>query len=324
MTIIQLQATALVLSSGLIVVLLFLFRAPATVRHTGEVLSETNIQSQEVELNEETRQVIDEDMPVVTEFPKTEEEPAEEEEIPPGWAVVYEMQKPPEVIVSNRKWPEIFNGFCHSNGIRVEQGNSLNAIAEPTSICFDEEALIPSLRNSGYDITVLHGESLEQMLKNAGPFSLIMMAVKDDGSQALDHEWQEKLHSVGIRALTRDHLRRSYVNILFKRSEFEFITLYEEVADRMIEVDYPELSTFNGFRLPVAISISSAGFDYGNKAEIKIDGRDYAVNRRGMSIVILDLIGMHVVRSVAVDTFSTVYLPETIYMAERKVEVSRE
>lgn len=161
----------------------------------------------------------------------------------------------------------------------------------------------------------VNGDSLVHLFYNCEPFSLIIVAIREDGSQAMDHAWQEKLYSCGIRDLTREHAGYSYVNVILKKTPLLYTCLLESLSAEPLHYSFKATEALSNFRLPVGLDIVSEGAACGGgTASIRIDGMEHAENKRGMNIVVFQLLDHRVVLSEAVDTSSTVFRNRTVYM----------
>lgn len=225
------------------------------------------------------------------------------------------------VVVENGRWssePSAYNEFkalCDDHNLSIVNTEERGWIAGLPVVHFDDPAAMPLLWENGYYIQLVRGKSLIDLLREAPPFSLIILSVKDDGTQAFNHKWQEQLWECGIRAVTREYLRQSYLNIIWKKDEHSYTSLYEEIAGVALSARYREGDRVNDFKVPVHLEIASAGLNCGNNSSIRINGQEYSPNRRGMNIVIFDLVHSAVAAVHRVDTFVCIYEDTAIYRA---------
>lgn len=225
------------------------------------------------------------------------------------------------VVVENGRWssePTAYNEFkalCIDHHISIANIEETGWIAGRPVVHFDDPAAMPLLWESGYYIQLVHGKSLIDLLREAPPFSMIVLSVKDDGTQAFNHKWQERLWEFGIRAVTREYLRQSYINIIWKKDERTYISLYEEIDGVPLSIEYNQGDRVNEFKIPVHLEVTSAGLNCGNHSSIKINGQEYSPNMRGMNIVIYDLVQSAVAAVHRVDTFVCIYEDTAIYRA---------
>lgn len=177
------------------------------------------------------------------------------------------------------------------------------------TVYFADTMFLPHFHQHGYHVSAVQGLTLMQILDGTEPDDLILLSVKDEGSQALTPEWEDELAAHGIRQLRREHLRHSYVNIMRKRDGEQYEPIFERNDTEKITVS-PE-------GLPVTVEVQSAGLSAGNLSSILIDGREWSKNHRGLNIVVLDRHG-EVKLSTYVDTFATLYAEHTLFAAARQ------
>lgn len=229
-------------------------------------------------------------------------------------------------ILKSERWDRhslnAFKTLCSDNSIKIVHADDPDWLEQRQPVHFDDPAFLPLLWENGYNVLRVQGRSLSDILKEVPPFSLILISVKDDGSQALNHKWQEQLWEFGIRSLTRDHLRHSYINLIRKTNEGVYVSLSEELSADALSKHYRPGDTINDYKMPIDLKIFSAGSSCGNLSSIIINGQEYSMNLRGFNIVIYDLID-YKVRSVhRVDSFVTVYEDSAIYHALPEVETN--
>lgn len=125
---------------------------------------------------------------------------------------------------------------------------------------------------------------------------LILFAIKDEGSKALTAEFIMEMRSLGLDFNLEGAYRTSYVaalmdgKVLTERKSEEKLTCQAQAAGALVE-------------------LTSGGHDNGNIASIKINGVEYAKNKRGLNVVIYDPEKGTVVESLSIDT----YLDNRIY-----------
>lgn len=236
------------------------------------------------------------------------------------WREQMTGEEQPQIIVESSRWkqdnPEYvaFMQFCKEQNIKIIKEENLNPQEYPV-VYFDDPMLMSLLWKKGYCVKVVKGRSLTELLESVDLFTLILISVKDDGSQALNHKWQEKLMNYGIHQLTREYLRSSYLNIIWKKGEREYRSLYEEISAEPISIKYKPGDKIKEFNVPVELEVRSAGLNGGNYASIRIDGQEFSPDLRGMNIVFYDLIESKVREIHRVDTFVSIFEDKTIYQA---------
>jgi hypothetical protein len=229
-------------------------------------------------------------------------------------------------IIESRLWDgqqyayKQFKMLCKEKRISIIRKDELGRISNRTIVHFDDPAIMPFLWEKGYHIKLVKGKSFVDLLKSVFPFSLIILSIKDEGSQALNHKWQEELDQLGVCSLTREHLRHSYINVIWKKSEEAYVSIYEELSMDPVSRHFKPNEKIKDFFISMDLEVSSAGLTCGNYSSIKIDGQEYSPNLRGMNIVIYDLIDSRVEAVHRVDSFVSIYEDTTIYRAQPEAE----
>ncbi len=118
---------------------------------------------------------------------------------------------------------------------------------------------------------------------------LILMAVKDDASNALTEDIIKDMNALGLNFYTQDAYRNAYAAIIGNKP------IFEQKNDSAIAYD----TELEG----VEISIQSAGYTEGDNASILLNGKEYAKNQRGLNIVVYNKELHHVTDSVYVDLY---------------------
>lgn len=120
----------------------------------------------------------------------------------------------------------------------------------------------------------------------------IALAVKDTSGDLLTQDMLDGLHGLGFNKLKKE-LWHMYVGVIYNGSVAVDIC----GAAREEPVTYSATDMTTG----TAIKLSSMAWRNGNKAEMLIGGTDYAVNVRGLNIVVYDLQKEELIDSVAFD-----------------------
>lgn len=123
----------------------------------------------------------------------------------------------------------------------------------------------------------------------------VFIAVKDDASNALNQEACSSLLNLGLIESLKDQFRSSYIAVIDQGT-----VMYENIDNKKITT-YGELSDGTCY------SVVSAGAEYGNYCSIIIDGMEYAVNARGLNIVVYDNNTGSVADSVSFDTYACTF-----------------
>ena len=119
----------------------------------------------------------------------------------------------------------------------------------------------------------------------------VIICLKDTAGYWLDTNIQTKLHTLGLKETLVKKLMSGYIAIIDDKK-----VIYERLGP-----DNEKIS----FRTQInehLIEVVSAPFKNGNLASICIDGADYAVNDRGLNIVVFEKHSNKIVDSVAFDT----------------------
>lgn len=126
---------------------------------------------------------------------------------------------------------------------------------------------------------------------------IILIAVSDDMASGLSEEDIQLLQAMGLQTDFRDKICDSYVAWIDHG-----IVKYEKLSNRRIG--------YSGTCDNIPFYIESSGYYSGEKASIIINGIEYAVNGRGMNIVVYDDTKNLLYDSVRFDTSSEVHYVE--------------
>lgn len=117
---------------------------------------------------------------------------------------------------------------------------------------------------------------------------IIAIAVKDTPGLSVNEEIAKELQSIGLSTNIMDKHWQSYATVINKgQVEFEQLASENIKAEKKID--------------NLSIAIQSANLKAGNIAQIKVNGKDYAVNKRGLNIVVIDRESGNIVDSVCLD-----------------------
>ena len=122
------------------------------------------------------------------------------------------------------------------------------------------------------------------------PRYVVFMAVKDEASKALDGEMLSGLKKLGLDAALAGQSWCSYIAVTAPG------TVIEKAEYGRLE----EIGTIREGRS--SYTINSAGFEHGNSCSVLIDGTEYAVNHRGLNIVVYNQVSKKVIDSVCFNT----------------------
>lgn len=118
---------------------------------------------------------------------------------------------------------------------------------------------------------------------------LVIISVKDTAGYWFNEKMQNKMQNLGLRQNLIKKLMVGYVAIIK-----DGVVMYE--CEQPGGVVYEDVIDY------YTLSVKSQSFKSGNTASICINGIDYAINKRGFNVVLLDLIRGRVIDSVAFDT----------------------
>lgn len=142
---------------------------------------------------------------------------------------------------------------------------------------------------------------------------IVIFSIKDEGTCGLNQRVIHKLQELGLTANLIGNDRSSYLAVLDGTN-----VIVEELGYQMLEKDI-QLAN-------IKIEVVSAGFDYGNIASIKVDDIEYAINNRGLNIVVYDKKTERVVDSICFDTHLNLEMTkekQTTQSEEKEIEETR-
>ena len=153
-----------------------------------------------------------------------------------------------------------------------------NTNADETEDYFNESVLL-------YFLNGLKSDSL-----------VAFIAVKDGACPGMTESVQNVLSNLGSQVEWDDSMfRKSYLAVIddgqmqYEQESSDALTFTFKLNDKMVD-------------------LTSAGYSVGNQASITIDGYDYAVNERGLNIVVYDKEMGKVIDSVCFDTYGDLTL----------------
>jgi len=139
---------------------------------------------------------------------------------------------------------------------------------------------------------VTGADSLQVFMKEVDKLNnyILIIAAKDDASYALTPEIVTCMQDSGLEFSLPGKFQYAYLaviedgNVIYEHTDEDRISFEEMIA---------------GHR----ISAISAGFEKGNIASIKVNGREFSMDERGLNFVLLDKQTGEIIDSVRVDTF---------------------
>lgn len=123
----------------------------------------------------------------------------------------------------------------------------------------------------------------------------IFMAVKDEGTKALNEDCMRALRGLGLHENLIGELGTSYIAVI----DGEVICEEKSLTDKLTTGGYNRDGS-------ITYSVSSAGVDAGNASSIVLNGIEYAPNTRGFNIVVYNNETKTVVDARAFDTYESV------------------
>lgn len=144
-----------------------------------------------------------------------------------------------------------------------------------------------------YDINngIMSTDDLTDFLSYYDENKILLIAVKDEASEALTSDIVQKMQSLGLKFELPNHYRWSYLAVLDGNK-----VIYENLAD--------EQMSYNDKIGNITVSMLSAGYETGNAASIIIDDEEFAFNERGLNIVMYDKVNDNVIDSICADTYA--------------------
>lgn len=121
----------------------------------------------------------------------------------------------------------------------------------------------------------------------------VLIAARDTPAGALNNDLLKLLGQLGLKTNLNEHFRHAYIALIDGNALF-----FEKVGK-----DGEVLNSFHKL-YNIDISIVSAPYDNGCRAEIKINGVDWSVNGRGLNFALLDRSTGRVVDSVNFDAWT--------------------
>lgn len=127
----------------------------------------------------------------------------------------------------------------------------------------------------------------------------VFIAANDEASNGLQDNTQQLLYNLGLKCQIQGHYRQAYIAVI---DGGKIIT--EQITEEVPEKAVLEYSGV--FSTDVKYIIKSAGYvnESGCIASIIIDGKEYAINSRGLNFVVYDNQKKTVIDKITFDTFS--------------------
>jgi hypothetical protein len=162
----------------------------------------------------------------------------------------------------------------------------------------------------GQDIIFYQGESIKHFLQNIKKNQLLLISIKYEGTEALDHDVIRIMTTFGLHQNLLDKPFHSYAAIGANRSGYSLglekfglgkVSLTLKKGDKIGLTDVVS---------PVDITITSNGASMEHVNEIRVNGKNYSQNTQGMNIVVLDPENGEVLQTTAVNSHLSLYRDE--------------
>ncbi len=165
---------------------------------------------------------------------------------------------------------------------------------------------IEGIDNSNFEIGCLHPNSfsISDYISNIDKSKIVIISIKDEGTNAIDPETLRQLQTLGLKEELRNKTRYSYIAVGSKIDRFKPI---EVLKKEKIDLELFKGEKIGEVEIPFNLEVISAGYETGNISSIKIDGKEHSKNTRGMNIVVYDMEKQEVIDSVNFDTYDSVY-----------------
>lgn len=121
------------------------------------------------------------------------------------------------------------------------------------------------------------------------PNYIVILSARDAFTNSLNEDILNKLKAIGVKSDIKDKHRWSYISVLSNNKP-----IYEKVENAPLEYK----TKINDIK----IEIVSKGLNVGNTSSIKINGKEYSKNKRGLNIVVYDKLLQEIADSVSFDT----------------------
>lgn len=177
------------------------------------------------------------------------------------------------------------------NTLKEHYEQSANYIAMTRYLKSEFDILHKEIALSGYSSTLTDINNFDEYLdclKNISSQYLVVLAVRDTPGDNLPDTIVNKIRNMGFTAFSKQR-RRMYIGVAYKS-----LIVCDSQADK------PEVKTEYS-NTWLSLKACSSPFTQDNCAKIIIGGIDYAVNQRGINIVVYDTDRKMLIDSVAFD-----------------------
>lgn len=123
------------------------------------------------------------------------------------------------------------------------------------------------------------------------PNYIVILSARDDFTNNLNEDILNKLTTIGVKSELKNKYRWSYISVLSNNNP-----IYEKVENTPLEYK----TKIND----IEIEVISKGLNVGNTSSIKINGKEYSKNKRGLNIVVYDKLLQEIADSISFDTYN--------------------
>jgi hypothetical protein len=190
-------------------------------------------------------------------------------------------------------------------GIWIQPFGDLVLDSNEKPVYFHVSNYIPYFVNKGYSVEVINGHHLIDYLWDIDEGTLVIVSVKDDGSQQISESIERQLQNLGITQLNKTYLRHSYLWVARKMNGSVYDIIYEEhsIEDLQWESILDEIK----------VSIKSGGALASNLSSIQLNDEEWSLNLRGLNMVTFS--PLKGIQTITFDTFATLYAQGSLFKA---------
>lgn len=123
------------------------------------------------------------------------------------------------------------------------------------------------------------------------PNYIVILSARDDFTNNLNEDILNKLTTIGVKSELKNKYRWSYISVLSNNKP-----IYEKVENAPLE--------YKNKINDIEIEVISKGLNVGNTSSIKINGKEYSKNKRGLNIVVYDKLLQEIADSISFDTYN--------------------
>jgi hypothetical protein len=172
-------------------------------------------------------------------------------------------------ICDRSSFPEVFAGLSD---------HCLGAIWDGYFVCYNRQWPV----TTEPDYTAAHRSTLAEFLAERGD-RILLLAARDEATNNLSEAGRQALRNLGI--VDSEFTYRGAIAAIVDHGG----TVWQRINPcRRIELALAAGDTLGRFRSLRAINLVSAGFESGNEAQLRLDGKEEGFNGRGLNVLVLD------------------------------------